>query len=100
MRKLTPVLLLTLMVAFVGTVWSRHRGDASVHAASAGSGSATPVADKTGKADAAKPAPLTRTLRTVALGWEFLAPGVIANDGGEGKPSDFKKAGLDVSFAN
>jgi hypothetical protein len=99
MRKLTPLLLVTLIVAFVGSVWSRHRGDASGTATSGGSGSATPVADK-GKGDAAKPAPLTRTLRTVALGWEFLAPGVIANDAPDGKPSDFKHAGLDVSFAN
>jgi len=105
MRKLTPILLITLLAAFVGTVWSRQRGaDPSEHADSSSSG-ATRVADNRAgtpgpKPDAVKPTPLTRTLRTVALGWEFLAPGVIANEAPTGKPSDFKTAGLDVSFAN
>jgi len=41
------------------------------------------------------------TLRVVALGWEVLAPGVLANDGMQsGESSQFLEAGLDVSFAS
>lgn len=40
-------------------------------------------------------------LRVVALGWEVLAPGVLANDGMEpGQDSAFAAAGLDVSFSS
>lgn len=43
-----------------------------------------------------KPEPL----RVVALGWEVLAPGVLANGGMEaGEGSRFLEAGLDVTFA-
>jgi hypothetical protein len=41
----------------------------------------------------AKP-PLARPLRTVALGWELLAPGVVAGDGA------YKAAGLEASFGH
>jgi len=48
----------------------------------------------------ADPSEPPETLRVVALGWEVLAPGVLANDGmSAGEDSRFREAGLDVTFA-
>lgn len=117
MRKLTPILLVAMMAAFGGLVAARHKGDDSrplpTTKVADGSGSAksdpttgSGAVDKTGSAGSAaatevKADPkLARPLRTIALGWEFLAPGVIANDATGGKTSAFKAKSLDVSFAN
>ena len=118
MRKLTPILLAVMIAAFVGIVAMRYKtppappvvaktdakpggkpdgkseGKTDAKAVGSGSGSATVDAKET------KPAPLSRPLRAVALGWEFLAPGVVANDTTGGKASAFKAKNLDVSFAN
>jgi hypothetical protein len=54
------------------------------------------------KSPDAAPAEITprRPLRVVGLGWELIAPGLIANDGlSPGKLSDFHSAGLDVEFS-
>lgn len=41
-----------------------------------------------------------RPLRVVGLGWELLAPGVVANDGlRPGEASEFSEAGLALEFA-
>jgi hypothetical protein len=41
-----------------------------------------------------------RPLRVVGLGWELLAPGLIANDGlRPGEDSEFRRAGLELEFA-
>lgn len=41
-----------------------------------------------------------RPLRITGLGWELLAPGLLANDGlTPGEASDFRRLGLDVSFS-
>ena len=82
MRRVIPVLLLGMIGAFAGLVIVNYEGDAAnaepptvatkVEIAGDGSG-AVPAAPT--------PAPvLARPMRTIALGWEFLAPGVVAND--------------------
>ena len=101
MRKLTPVLLTVLLGAFITSLWLRQDSAAkSTSSTTASSPTGASATTPAGKPAPAKPVPLARTLRTVALGWEFLAPGVIANDGADAKPSAFKTAGLDVGFAN
>lgn len=116
MRKLTPILLVLMMVAFVGLVKMRHQGDdtrplpgtAVAKPTDKGDGKTVATSDiKPGEAkgsgdgsNAATPPALSRPLRTVALGWEFLGPGVIANDTTGGKASAFKAKNLDVSFTN
>src|SRR5690606_1323091 len=60
-------------------------------------------AGKDGAAAAAEvepPKPDPEPLDVVALGWEVLAPGVLANDGTTaGSDSRFRAAGLDVTFS-
>ncbi len=54
------------------------------------------------KAAPEKPPPprMTRPLRVASLGWELIAPGVVANGGAEpGKTSAFKKERLEVHLA-
>lgn len=106
MRRFVNILLLAMLGAFVASVALHYQGDAEVEAAAPAkdskpgdkAGATKSVAGAPGK----RPAPaLSRTLRTVALGWEFLTPGVIANDGATSGPvSAYKMAGLDTSFTN
>ncbi len=121
MRKLTPLLLAVMIAAFAGIVVMRYKTpppdpvvaikdakgkpegkdpkggkDGKVEAKASGTGSGGSAATE---AKDAKPA-LARPLRTIALGWEFLAPGVISNDTTGGKPSAFKMKNLEVSFSN
>ncbi|MEM9452979.1 MAG: hypothetical protein AAGF11_02285 [Myxococcota bacterium] len=73
-------------------------GDASSDASKGASGDAS-ADESEGKGDAAVPAE-PEPLRVVALGWEILAPGVLANGGMKaGEQSRFKEVGLDVTFA-
>ncbi len=120
MRKLTPILLVLMMAAFVGLVKMRHQGDdtrplpgttaakptdgkAGDGKTAAGDGKGS---DAKGSGDAAMKDTkdvkqgLGRPLRTIALGWEFLGPGVVANDTAGGKASGFKAKNLEVSFGN
>jgi hypothetical protein len=102
MRRATPLLLLGMIGALVALMWVQREGDAASPAGPAaqaaersvpgpGSGSAGPASPA---AAPAKPPPLKRAMRTVALGWEYLAPGVVASDGA------YKAAGIDASFGN
>ena len=70
-------------------------GAGAAAASGAGAAAASGVGSGAGSAAASgapRPA-LRRALRTVALGWELLAPGVVASDGA------FKAAGLEAGFA-
>lgn len=61
---------------------------------------ATVAAETTTAAPVDPDAPRPK-LRVVALGWEVLAPGVLANDGMTStKDSAFSRAGLDVTFSS
>ncbi|MCX4244111.1 substrate-binding domain-containing protein [Paraliomyxa miuraensis] len=52
------------------------------------------------EAAAVDPSKPPEPLRVVALGWEVLAPGVLANGGtSSAEEGAYRKAGLDVSFA-
>ncbi|PRQ07519.1 hypothetical protein [Enhygromyxa salina] len=73
-------------------------------ATTAANKSDTPAAATSDAAANTDPAPaeLTprRPLRVVGLGWELVAPGLIANDGlSPGENSSFRSAGLDVEFS-
>jgi len=94
MRRIVSMLLVVLTGAFVAVVWLQHESTPAP-AATTKPLAATPTSTPTAPAPAKPtPPPLHRTLRTVALGWEWLAPGVVASDGA------FKTAGVDASFAN
>jgi hypothetical protein len=105
MRRFVPGILFLMLAAFGTSLYLNYDGDAATP-----SGPSTPAekaalkATETDKAKPATPAPppaLRRTLRTVALGWEFLTPGVIANGGSTpGAVSSYKMAGVDASFLN
>ncbi len=101
MRRYIPVVLLGMMGAMVGLTVVNYEGDAA---------NAEPPSvakkdekknekKKDGVVPAATPAPvLERPMRTIALGWEFLAPGVIANadkaaDKADDKPAEKGSAG-------
>jgi hypothetical protein len=107
MRRYTPWLLLAMIGALVALMWVQREGDAVPPAAAAGDPAAgkpgvpaeQPAAEKTAAKAAAPPAApgkpaLGRPLRAVALGWELLAPGVVAGEGA------FKAAGLQAGFGN
>jgi len=52
------------------------------------------------RVDAGPPALLGRPLRVVALGWDELTPGVLANNGASaGAQSAFHRSGVDVTFS-
>jgi hypothetical protein len=62
--------------------------------------SAAPNASTSAAPAASAAPPLDRPLRVVTHGWELLAPGVVANDGGTaGKQSVFAKHGLAVELS-
>jgi hypothetical protein len=125
MRRVTPWLLLAMMLALVALMWIQREGDAAPvapPAEQAAQNAAGKAGDKAGdkaaeqpagKADAktakadgktaekpaekpAEPAKprLARPLRTVALGWELLAPGVVAGEGA------YRAAGLEAGFGH
>jgi hypothetical protein len=118
MRRYTSLLLLGMVIATAALVWVQREGDAAppagsaeARAGSAGTGSAaagtgagsagagaSSASASAGSASAGsaatRPPPLRRALRTVALGWELLAPGVVAGD------DAYKAAGLEAGFAN
>jgi len=106
MRRLVSPLLFVMLVAFGVSLYLRYDGDAAtIDAPKSPAEKAEQAAAKDkAKAKVAMPTPppaLRRTLRTVALGWEFLTPGVIANGGSTpGAVSSYKMAGLDTSFLN
>jgi hypothetical protein len=93
MKRIVTILLVVMTGAFGALLYIQRDVEAEP---------AKPVTKPTPTiAELAKPPALKRTLRTVALGWEWLAPGVIANDGGTaGTASAYKTAGLDASFSN
>jgi hypothetical protein len=93
-RRALPFVLFGLLAATGVFVAINYDGDATAHSATP---APTPIArSQTPKAEAPPP-PLARTLRTVSLGWEWIAPGVIASDGSN---SAYKSAKLDVTFAS
>lgn len=105
MRRLTSLLLLAMLIALGALLWIQRAGDAATPAGppavATAQPSAPPAAPVTATGAAAqKPAPppapaqpqLGRPLRAVALGWELLAPGVVAGEA-------FKAAGLEAGFA-
>ncbi len=112
MRRATPLLLLGMIGALVALMWIQREGDAAPPAAPAdqaagpagekapgtpGAPAGKPAAGGTtaeqGPAPPAKPV-LGRPLRTIALGWELLAPGVVAGE------RAYKAAGLEAGFAS
>ena len=106
MRRFVPGILFVMLAAFGTSLYLHYDGDAatvpvpSTPAEKAALAAATDK-DKTKPAIPAPPPALRRTLRTVALGWEFLTPGVIANGGSTpGAVSSYKMAGVDASFLN
>lgn len=93
MRRFIPIVLLGMMGALAGLVIVNYEGDAANAEPPPGASNAV-GADGKGKggkdgnsgnaAEAvgatAPPGPaLARSMRVISLGWEFLAPGVIAN---------------------
>ena len=68
------ILIAIMLVAFGTLLYLQHQPSAAAmkHI----------TAEKPAKAEAPKPAPLARTLRTVSLGWELLAPGVSQDPNG------------------
>lgn len=96
MRRFIPVALIAMMAAFAGLVVLHYDGDAA--------NAEPPPAAKTVEAtdkklaehgpvpagSAAPVAPLARPMRAIALGWEFLAPGVVANAAAEAESSPAK----------
>ena len=117
MRHAVTVVLLAMLGALATLLYvQRADGEAGAPvaqtASSAPAGSAGAASDKPGATPVAsiaagpakpvppRPPPLARAIRTVALGWELLAPGVLASDAPAGAPSAYKTAGLEVSFAN
>ncbi len=86
MRNITSIVLVLMMGAFGALLWIQRDGDAAAPVVVA-----TP-AKAVEKAAPDAPKPLARTLRTTALGWELVAPGVISSDA-------FKAAGVDAAFA-
>jgi len=99
MQRYTGLLLLGMVGALVALMWIQREGDAAAPAAPA---PATPVATPAAAPKPAAPAPapaaparpqLGRPLRTVALGWELLAPSVVAGE------ASYKAAGLEAGFA-
>lgn len=111
------VLLLALLVAFVALTAGRtlppepapRVAAAASDAAADKAGASDAAADKAGAsaagtpihpAAAVDPAAPAQPLRVTGLGWELLAPGVLANDGlSPGAASEFKAAGIDAHFA-
>jgi hypothetical protein len=94
-----------MFVAFGASLYLHYDGDAATLDAPKTTAEQTaltaekPSSDR--KPTIAAPPALKRTLRTVALGWEFLTPGVIANGGSTpGTVSSYKMANLDASFLN
>jgi hypothetical protein len=79
MRHLATLSLVGMLVALGVLLYVHREGDASEPPAPA---PPTPVDKPAPVAAPAKPAPapLARPLRTVALGWELIAPGVLAGD--------------------
>jgi hypothetical protein len=99
MRRVTPLLLLGMIGALVALMWIQREGDAATPAAPADKPADKPaVSTEKLAGPAEKPAPakpaLKRPMRTIALGWELLAPGVVASDGA------YKAAGLEASFGH
>jgi hypothetical protein len=111
MRHVMTLVLVALMGGFVAVVWSQQ-GDRPANAtsptATTGSGSAATAAGGGSDATPAASITLHRPVRTIALGWEWLAPGVVASagtgsaSGSNAQPSGgtFKAAGLEASFAD
>jgi hypothetical protein len=108
MRRFVPGILFLMLAAFSASLYLHYDGDAATAPvpstpADKAALKANPEKDKAKPAVAApaQPPALRRTLRTVALGWEFLTPGVIANGGSSaGAVSSYKMAGVDASFLN
>jgi hypothetical protein len=103
MRRYTGLLLLGMIGALGALMWIQREGDAAptAPAPSAEKPAVTAeklavTAEKPATAPPAQPAKpqLRRPMRTVALGWELLAPGVVAGEGA------YKAAGLETSFGN
>jgi hypothetical protein len=98
MRRYTTLLLLGMVGALVALMWIQREGDAAAPAAPGEPGApvATPVvaAEKPAATAAPAKAQLKRPLRTVALGWELLAPGVVAGE------AAYKAAGVETGFDN
>ncbi len=101
MRRATPLLLLGMIGALVALMWIQREGDAlrigdPLAAAAPAPAPAAPAAaaeELAEKAPPPRPA-LKRPLRTIALGWELLAPGVVAGE------AAYQAAGLEASFGH
>lgn len=82
MRRIVGLMLCVMLAAFVTLLYVQREGDAAVPlpvvVAPAVARPSTPAPP------AEAPAPLRRPVRVVALGWELLAPGVLATE----KPAD------------
>ncbi len=105
MGRFVPPLLFVMFAALGTSLYLHYDGDAATIDAPKTEVEKTALTAKDKeKAKPTTPAPppaLKRRLRTVALGWEFLTPGVIANGGSTpGAVSSYKMAGLDASFLN
>jgi hypothetical protein len=84
MSRFASLALAGMLVAFGVLLYVNNEGDAAAPPAPV----PTPVAEKPAPA-APKPPALARSLRTVALGWELVAPGVVS---GEPKGATFGSA--------
>ena len=115
--KAVFVILLILFAGFVASAFLRSRNPAPAPPAIAtpntgdpeASSNARPIASAPASSSAAPGASssgtqkdrklLDRTLRVAAVGWDLIAPGVLANDGlAAGPGSTFGKAGIDVEL--
>ena len=75
MSRFASLALAGMLVAFGVLLYVNNEGDAAAPPAAP----TAPVAEKPAPAPP-KPPALARSLRTVALGWELVAPGVVAGD--------------------
>ncbi len=83
MKHVITLLLAAMLAAFGVVLYVQHGDAAPVRPKAVAIATAKP-------AEAPRPAPpLARTLRTVALGWELLAPGVVASERGAFKDASF-----------
>lgn len=79
---------------------ARSSANPSSSATPSAAPSASAIASASATADAGLPPAMDRPLSVVALGWDIVAPGILANDGKTPNPkSAFAAAGLDVRFS-
>src|SRR5262245_12841406 len=99
-HHLFSVIMVAMLAAFVEFVVIQQGDAAEIGPATTPGSPAAPKPAVAATPAPEPPPPLKRTLRTVALGWELLAPGALTSEAANGKPSAYKAAGLETSFTS